>query len=62
MSQVNFRRTSFVVLDEADDLLTSLEEPTTLILKRVRDDAQISCFASSWSEYLRAKANKILGR
>ena len=62
MSQVNFRRTSFVVLDEADDLLTSLEEPTTLILKRVRDDAQISCFASSWSEDLRAKANKILGR
>ena len=61
---MNLRRTSFVVLDEADKLLedTRMEEATMTIINRLSKHAQVSFMASSWNEKLAVKAKMILGR
>jgi ATP-dependent RNA helicase DDX5/DBP2 len=47
----NLRRATFIVLDEADELLDSgFEQQLRLIMGQVREDRQVSLFTATWKE------------
>jgi len=56
----NLRRTTFVVLDEADQLLTDDFRPQTeMIMDNIRPDRQVLLFSATWNDMVQEHALKI---
>ncbi|CAK0836738.1 unnamed protein product [Prorocentrum cordatum] len=50
--QTNLLRTTFLVIDEADDMLDKSEEEIHEILTQIRPDRQVLLFSATWQERL----------